>query len=380
MEVRHIETIPLEYTPELGAGERMGSAREDHAGRSTLLVRVELSDGTVGWGEASTPTATTEALVNELLVDQVKGMDPFNVESLIETSSTRHYHVAGSGFLEGGVAGVDIAIWDALGKSLGRPVYDLLGGANRTEVTPYASTMYLSYGWDQDPATPIREVVDAGINAVKIKIGRNIESDIERVATAREVLGDDAYLMVDYNGNYRPDQVKRSVAELEPYDIFWVEEPVPPENTSGYHELKRDLDVPLAAGEAHNGRSEFKRFVDDRLVDIVQPNVTKCGGFSEARFIAKLATTENVATIPHVWNSGIGLAASLQFAATVPDYPHILNFPEPFLFELDQSDNDLRTELLETSISPEHRELSIPDGPGLGVTVDEDAVETYRAD
>lgn len=380
MEVSDVETIPLEYTPELEDGERMGSAREDHAGRSTLLIRVELSDGTVGWGEASTPTATTEALVNELLLDQVVGMDPFNVESLVARASSRHYHVARSGLLEGGVAGIDIAIWDALGKSLGHPVFELIGGANRTAVTPYASTMYLSYGWDQDPATPIRAAAEEGFNAAKIKIGRSIDSDVERVSTAREILGDDAYLMVDYNGNYRPDQVRRSVAELEPYDIFWVEEPVPPENASGYRELKHELDVPLAAGEAHNGRSEFKRFIDDRLVDIIQPNVTKCGGFSEARFLAKLATTENVATIPHVWNSGVGLAASLQFAATVPEYPQVLNFPDPFLFEFDQSDNDLRTELLKTPIDPENGELTIPDSPGLGVTVDEDAVENYRAD
>jgi D-galactarolactone cycloisomerase len=380
MKVSHIEPIPLKYTPDLGAGERMGSAREDHASRSTLLVRVELSNGTVGWGEASTPTATTEALVNELLLDQVVGMDPFNVDSLVERASTRHYHVARSGLLEGAIAGIDLAIWDALGRSLGQPVFELIGGANRTTVTPYASTMYLAYGWEQDPATPIRAAAEEGFNAAKIKIGRSIESDVERVSTTRDILGEDAYLMVDYNGNYRPDQVKRSMAELEPYDIFWVEEPVPPENTSGYRELKRELDVPLAAGEAHNGRSEFKRFVDERLVDIVQPNVTKCGGFSEARFLAKLATTENVATIPHVWNSGVGLAASLQFAATVPAYPHVLNVPDPFLFEFDRSDNRLRTDLLETPIDPEGGEVTIPDGPGLGVTVDEDAVDTYRMD
>lgn len=163
------------------------------------------------------------------------------------------------------------------------------------------------------------------------------------------------------------------------FDVMWIEEPVPPENFTGYREVKASIDVPIAAGEAHYGRFAFKRLVDGRTVDIVQPNLGRCGGLSEASRIADMATTENVAVRPHVWNSAVGLAAAVQFAASVSDYPHTRHVPDPMMVEFDRSENPLRDRILKSSFDPNGGSVDVPQDPGLGIEVDEDAVDRYRS-
>jgi D-galactarolactone cycloisomerase len=233
---------------------------------------------------------------------------------------------------------------------------------------------------DRDISEPIRSAVDEGFTAAKIKIGSGLDDDVERVRTAREILGDDASLMVDINGNYRPRQAIRTARAIEEFDITWIEEPVPPENLTGYREVKERIDTPLAAGEAHYGRFSFKRLIDNRRVDVVQPNLGRCGGLSEARRISAMATTENVAVRPHIWNSAVGLAAAVQFAASVSDYPHVRHVPEPMMVEFDRSENPLRDQLLESPFDPTGGSIEVPQEPGLGISVDEEAVDRYRSD
>ncbi|WP_224337997.1 mandelate racemase/muconate lactonizing enzyme family protein [Haloprofundus halobius] len=377
MEITEIETIPIASM--LPEGEGVGDSRGFGRKRATTLLRVETDTGTVGWGEAFAPGRIVDATVEELFRDDVVGMDPFDVESLADRSYTDPYHFAGNVFSQSVVSALDVACWDIIGKTVDRPVHRLLGGEACQTLTPYASTMYFTER-DRPVEDPIAEAVDEGFTAAKIKIGSGYEEDIERVRTAREVLGDDAALMVDMNGNYRPRQAVKTAKAIAEYDIAWIEEPVPPENESGYREVKRHVDTPIAAGEAHYGRFAFKRLIDDRTVDIVQPNLGRCGGFSEARLIADMATTENVAVRPHIWNSAVGLAAAVQFAASVSRYPHTRNVPEPMMVEFDRSENPLRSEILETPFDPTGGVLDVPQGPGLGITVDEAAVERYRAD
>ncbi|WP_276255947.1 mandelate racemase/muconate lactonizing enzyme family protein [Halomontanus rarus] len=377
MEITDVETIPLAHT--LPEGQGLGDARGFGRSRATTLVRLETDTGTVGWGEAFAPGPIVAATVDELFVDDVVGMDPFDVESLAVDSYTDPYHFGGDVFVQSVVSAVDVACWDIVGKTVERPVHRLLGGTERSTLRPYASTMYFTED-DRPLEEPIQAAVDEGFTAAKIKIGAGLESDLERVRVAREVLGEDALLMVDMNGNYRPEQAVRSAKAIAEYDITWIEEPVPPENLTGYRELKQRIDIPIAAGEAHYGRFAFKRLIDDRTVDIVQPNLGRCGGLSEARTIAKLATTENVAVRPHIWNSAVGMAAAVQFAASIPDYPHTRNVPEPMLLEFDRSENPLRSDLLETPFDPSGGSLDVPQEPGLGISIDEDALERYRAD
>jgi D-galactarolactone cycloisomerase len=377
MRVTDIETIPLSHT--LPEGRGLGDARGFGRDRVTTLVRVETDTGEVGWGEAFAPGSVIAPVVDEFFREDVVGMDPFDVRCLAEDSYTDPYHFGGSVFVQSALSGIDVALWDLVGKAVGKPVHRLLGGNRRDTLTAYASTMYFTED-NREIADPIRAAVDEGFTAVKIKIGSGTKADVERVRTAREILGEDARLMVDINGNYRPRQAIRTVNAIAEFDVMWIEEPVPPENFTGYREVKASIDVPIAAGEAHYGRFAFKRLVDGRTVDIVQPNLGRCGGLSEASRIADMATTENVAVRPHVWNSAVGLAAAVQFAASVSDYPHTRHVPDPMMVEFDRSENPLRDRILKSSFDPNGGSVDVPQSPGLGIEVDEDAVDRYRSD
>ncbi|MEY7848390.1 mandelate racemase/muconate lactonizing enzyme family protein [Natrarchaeobius sp. A-rgal3] len=377
MEITTIETIPLRHS--LPEGRSLGDARGFGRTRKTTLVRLETDTGLEGWGEAFAPGRIVEATVEELFADDVVGLDPFAVQSLVDRSYTDPYHFGGDVFVQSALSGIDVACWDIVGKAVERPVYRLLGGTECESLVPYASTMYFTEE-ERPLEEPIREAVEEGFTAAKIKIGAGRDDDVERVRVAREILGDEGRLMVDMNGNYRPHQAIETANAIADYDVAWIEEPVPPENASGYREVKRRIDTPIAAGEAHYGRFAFKELVDDRTVDVVQPNLGRCGGFSEARLIADMASTENVAVRPHVWNSAVGTAAAVQFAASVSDYPHSRNVPEPMVLEFDRSENPLRDDLLETPLDPTGGRLEVPQEPGLGISIDEQALERYRSE
>lgn len=379
MEIQSVEVIPLEHL--LGEDRGYGGARGITHNRTATIVKLTTDNGLVGIGEAFAPPLTVATLIEEVFSESLVGRSPWEANSLADevyTGQIGGYHFGREGFTQAALTGIEVAMWDLQGKILGQPVKELLGGPTRNSVTPYASTMYFTE-WDQDPAEPIRDAVNEGFTAAKIKIGKSIEDDIRRVKTARETLGDDAHLMVDYNGNYTPTQALKSIREIEEYDITWVEEPVPPENVDGYQRIQNHIDIPLAAGEAHFGRFEFTRLIEKGVVDIIQPNLGRCGGFAEAEYIAQSATTQNIRVRPHVWNSGIGLAAALQFAATVPTYPERSDLSTtPVLFEVDRSENPLRTEILKNNLDLSGDTLTVPDSPGLGIELDDEAVDCYK--
>ena len=306
-------------------------------------------------------------------------MDPFDAAALHEELYAGAYHFASNGLLQHALSGVDIALWDLKGKAVDRPVCDLIDGPSRESVPTYASIMYFTED-DRDYEAEIRRATDEGFSAAKIKIGHGVADDVERVALARNVLGDDADLMVDVNGNYRADQAIRSAKAIEEYDVGWYEEPVPPEDVAGYAEVRDHIDIPVSGGEAISGRFEFERLFSSRGVDIAQPDLCMCGGLSEAVAIAKLGTAHDVAVTPHCWMSAVGIAASLHFAAAAPTFPHGDTVPEPIPFEVDRSDNDLRTEIVADPVDFSGGEVAIPTAPGLGIEVDEDAVDRYRID
>ena len=371
-----VESIPLAHP--LAEGASYGSARGETTERTATLVRVETENGTVGWGEASGPPRVLATIVDEILADWIVGRPASAVGSLTDKAYASLYHFNSGGLLQSAISALDIALWDLKGRETGQPIVELLGGANRTGVRPYASTMYFTSA-DRDPSAAVRRAVDEGFDAVKIKLGRGIDEDLERVRAARDAL-DDGLLMVDCNGNYRADQAIRLAAELEPYDVHWFEEPVAPENVEGYREVRASTTIPIAGGEAALGRFPFKRLLEARAIDIAQPDVCMCGGLSEAMTIARMAAAENVGVSPHCWMGGVGLAASIHFTAALPRYPHADVEPEPPVLEVDRADNPLRTDLLVDDLDLVSRQVEVPDGPGLGVIVDTDAVDRFRLD
>jgi D-galactarolactone cycloisomerase len=218
-----------------------------------------------------------------------------------------------------------------------------------------------------------------GFAGAKIKCGLGVVEDRERAEAARAVLGPNAALMVDFNGNYSADQARASIDSMAHLQLAWVEEPLAPDDVQGLR-LLRSLDVPLATGEALYTRAPFRALITERLVDFVQPDVTKIGGLAEAKSVCEMARTWGVRVSPHVWGGGVALAAALQLLGSIPDYPHTAVVPEPLWLELDRGDNDLRERLLVRPFLVQDGLIPVPDGPGLGIEVDETAVEQLRED
>jgi D-galactarolactone cycloisomerase len=212
----------------------------------------------------------------------------------------------------------------------------------------------------------------------KIKIGLGPKSDVERVRIARRILGDDALLMVDVNGNYTVDVALESIRRIEQFNIHWYEEPLPPADLAGFAELRSRSTIPLATGEGLYTVHAFKQLVDGRCIDILQPGIGRCGGFSQAKTIANLAGLANLRVSASVWGGAYVIAAAAHFLASLPAMPHTDNLPYPTLLEYDTADNPLRDKLLEAPLQLEAGGLRVPRGPGLGIDLDMTAMKAYQ--
>ena len=184
--------------------------------------------------------------------------------------------------------------------------------------------------------------------------------------------------MVDINGNYTVDMAMDCLRRIAPYNIHWCEEPLPPTDIRGYAELRSRSPIPLAASEALSTIYDFKQIIDARGIDIVQPSLTGCGGFGQAKAIAQLAQANNLRVSPSVWGSPLGLAAALHFAASLPVWPHTDNSPYPTIIEYDIGENKLRDRFSKTPIRLEKGELIVPQGHGLGIEIDMAAIADYE--
>ena len=213
---------------------------------------------------------------------------------------------------------------------------------------------------------------------MKIKVGGGPEEDAARARLARHAIGPDMLLMVDANGNYTPDLALASMAAVAPFDIHFYEEPLPPTDFAGYAYLRARAPIPVATGEALYTAWDFKRLIECGGADILQPDLTLCGGFDEARAIWTMTRLANLRLSPHVWGGAVGLAAAVHFIAALPENPHVDRVPYPVLLELDQGENALRDRLLTEPLACIDGHLTVPGGPGLGVALDPDAVARYR--
>ncbi len=367
----------------LGAAKPYGMSKSLATGRQSTVVRLTLENGVVGYGEAwGLPTFNRgyEAFLASYLV----GCDLFDIEHSYSRILARHYHFGVQGAMMACISGIDIAAKDAMGKLLGMPLCKLLGGQRVDAVPIYASGGYITETPAEDFRPQIEQMAASGYRAVKIKIGLGPDSDEERVAIAREVLGPDVELFVDINANYTSDLALESIERLAPYRIGWVEEPLSPTDLGGYGLLRTRLQrarssVPVAAGEALYTVFDFKKLVDVGGADLLQPDLTLCGGFWQGRKIAELAHVHHLRLSPHVWGGAIGLAAGIHFIASLSVYPHSDNIPKPVLLEYDLGANPLRSDLLVSPLTVKDGHIAVPDGPGLGIEIDEDALQRFAA-
>ena len=353
--------------------------------RSATLVEVITDEGIGGWGEAFAqglePPEIAATVIDKALRPLVVGANPLDSEVLWHRMYhlTRDYGRKGS--VVAGISAIDMALWDIAGKFHGLPVHQLLGGAFRTQVQPYATGFYRIRG--QGEASRLAEEAlrhyEAGFTLMKVKLGYGVDDDIAVMqAIGRAIQGKPIGLMIDTNHGYGRAEALRLGRALVDYNLRWYEEPVAPEDIQGYVEMRAKLSMPIAGGENEHSMYGFRELLAAGAIDIAQPDLGSCGGISAGRHIAALAQAHGVLVNPHVWGSAIAQAASLQFIAALPVAHHSLFAQQPVL-EYDRSSHPFREQLVAEPLRLQDGRVEIPARPGLGVEVNRDVLKKYRA-
>jgi D-galactarolactone cycloisomerase len=346
--------------------------------RTAMLVEIGTDTGLTGWGECYGPARMTAAVV-EGVGPWLTGEDALRTDALWQMVYSRLRDHGQKGVVIQGLSGIDIALWDIKGKHFGVPAHRLMGGPARTEVRAYATGLYRRKSGD-----PLRYLAEEaagyageGFTAVKLKVGFGVDQDAAVTRAVREAIGPGLALMVDANHAFDAVAAIRLGRMIEGYDIGWFEEPVPPEDLTGYRAVKAALNIPIAGGECEFTRYGFREQLVSRAVDIVQPDTCAAGGLTECKKIADMAEAFGVRYNPHVWGTGIAIAASLQLLAALPSHtPASLSPLEPLL-EFDRTEHPIRQAILTQPIEHVRGMVRVPEGPGLGIEVDRKAVEKF---
>lgn len=373
MKIQAVHTHLLEHI--LDTAFESATMRFDR--RQHLLVEIVCDDGTTGWGECLGPALPNDAMVRAY-AGRLIGCDPLATEIIWQELYNLFRDQGQRGVAITGLSGIDVALWDIKGKHFGVPVSVLLGGRVRERVRAYATGSFLREGVDRiaDNAEECAGHAAAGFHAVKIKIGFDPSEDLEVIKAVRDAIGPDTKLMIDANHGYDVLEAIRVGRAAAHYEVDWFEEPVIPEQLGAYRAVRDGQPIPIAGGETWHGRFGFKEPLETRAIDIAQPDLCGTGGFTEMRRIADMACLHGVRLVPHVWGTGVQIAASLQFmAAQLPDPPR--DNPVNPILEFDRTYNPFRQAILKSPIEHEKGWVTIPDRPGLGVEIDREALAEF---
>lgn len=337
------------------------------------LIAVFTDEGITGWGSSFTNDDLVRGALG-VLAPLYTGENPLEPERVSEKLHANTFWMGRGGSITHAISGIDIALWDILGKATGQPVGRLLGGRYRDRVRPYASLLMCE---PAELAGQLAALHAQGFRAFKIGWGpfgrHSAAKDEEIVRAARKAIPSDCLLMVDAGASdaFWPQGYKwavRTAEMLAGHDVDWFEEPLPPDNLRDYVLLRNSAPLPIAGGEVLTRRQSFTPWLQQGAFDIVQPDVTKVGGISEERRIAWMAEECGVRFIPHGWNTALGLAADLQLASACRDTGLVEYLTgSPFVDSLAEGGWRLDADGM----------LPIPDGPGLGISLDMDAVEKH---
>lgn len=356
--------IPEEFRVTLGIGSAIK--------RDCVLVKVETSEGIVGWGESHAGRApgAVAKLTNTTLRALAVGFDAHDVVGVWDRIYTMQLASHGMGAACAiAMSGIDMALWDIRGKAVGWPVYKLLGGNNRP-MTAYAGGVSLGY---QPPEQLVEEagaVIEQGYKALKLRVGDNPRDDVARVEAVRDGLGSDIDILTDANTAYSLSDARRVMPAFDAANVGWLEEPFPPHDHARYRQAQSYGQTPLAAGENHYTRFEFQRVIEDETITIIQPDLSKTGGITEGMRIAAMVSGWKHSFNPHTSLTGLNVAASIHLLASVDNAGY---------FEADLSRyNPLRDDLCSwnATVAPDGTVLP-PEGPGLGVEVDEGLLDKF---
>lgn len=343
--------------------------------RDCIIVEVFTDEGLVGIGEAGYaggPVQSTMAVLEKELAPMVIGEDPQAIEKIwnkIYLTSIAHGR---RGIIMHAISGLDIALWDLAGKIAGMPTYRLLGYF-RDKVPAYASGGFYSEGKGvTELAAEASSGVAEGFKAFKMKIGRlpSIKDDMKRVQAVRDALGPDIGLMVDANSIWDVPTALKWIKPLEELDVRWIEEPVCVDDVEGSARIAAATSIPIAGYEQESNRLGFRDLILHGGVQFVQPNSVRVGGISEVRKIAALAAMWHRPCYPHSFSSAVCILANLHVLASIPNGGEL---------EYDRNPNPLREELNIHKLEIEDGVVKLPERPGLGIELNPDTVEKYRA-
>jgi D-galactarolactone cycloisomerase len=368
--IASIEALPCSVPLKQQVTQGLGSVTK----RDTVVVKVTTADGLVGYGESYNGRAplAVAATVDSTLRDLLTGLDaaaPTAVWDVFERRVLANHGTCAACVCA--MSGIDMALWDIKGKALGEPLYRLLGGTSRP-VPAYAGGFALGYA---EPAAVAEEAagqVAGGYRAVKLRLGDTLNRDMERTVALRSKLGSDVTLLADANCRYSVDDVRAILPVLAEAGAGWLEEPFPPYQDRSWRAAAALAGpvLPLAAGENLYTRYDFQRLIDGGTASVVQPDLSRCGGVTEALRIAALASAAGLPVCTHGCHTGLNFAASVHYLAGIEN---------AWYFEADGStDNPLRTVACSASYTLADDGTVLPlEGPGLGVEVDEDYLRAH---
>jgi D-galactarolactone cycloisomerase len=363
--VRDVQAFPTSFPVDPKDSVTLGVGRT--VKRDAVIVKITTEDGLTGWGEAHhgrCPGAVAH-IVNTTLKACVVGQDAHDVTGIWKRMYDRQLgsHGMGAGACLG-ISGIDMALWDVRAKAFGVPLYRLLGGTSKP-VPAYAGGVSLGY---QSPDSLVDEAsvhVELGYRALKLRIGDTVQNDLRGVAAVRKAFGEDVTILTDANTAYTLNDARAAMPALEAHAVGWLEEPFPAHDYRSYREARNYAHLPLAAGENHYTRFEFDRVIEDGVITILQPDLSKTGGITEALRIAALASAWKLPIHPHTSMTALNMAASVHFLAAIENAGY---------FESDVSRNNLfRDELADKLpfIVDDKGNTRPLEAPGIGLEVDE---------
>ncbi len=348
--------------------------------QDAFLVRIHTDEGLVGVGEADTSPYLARTIVEmpsshavaRGLAELLVGEDPLAIDRLWQEMWMGSYHYGRAGAALHTISAIDMALWDIAGQAAGLPISELLGGRRVDAMTVYASQVM------PETVAEVQEIAERavldGYTALKLgwgPLGRSLASDVELITAAREVLGPDRKLMVDGGMAYSVKSALALLAAVEPLDLYWLEEPLAADDYRGYRRLSDRAPIRIATGEADSGIAAYRTLVERGHVDVLQPDLARCGGFTVGRQIADLARETGVEVVPHCFSTGVLVAASLHFTAALD---------RPTLSEFSVADSPLVGELLTVPFQLTEGKLAIPTGPGLGIELNDELLQRLRYD
>lgn len=350
-------------------------------GKNLIFVKIETDEGVHGWGESYTQADRDTSIVEHIkqISRYLVGRSPFNIKHFISVAYEDWATKRTGMDYTSAISGIEQAMWDIVGKVTNQPVYNLLGGACREKIRVYANGWSAGARTVDDYRQKAKEAVAAGWTALKfdpfpgpwkLYVDKKVErTAAERVAAVRDGAGPDVDILVEVHRRLAPMHAIRVAKMIEPYNIFWYEEPCPAENLDAIAEVRRNTTIPIVTGEALYTKSDFRHVFEKRAADIINPDISNTGGILELKEIAAMAEPHFVIVSPHGWNSTtVSLAASIQVSACIPNFL-IMEYPTSLV--------PLAEDIAVSPFRPQNGYIKLPTAPGLGMDLKEDMLAKY---